>query len=187
MASKNPKATYMVSTTVSYSRDYYIDHIRGTLLCYCLCWFLSVSPPFFKRFLPNTCFIRQFTCFLRRVLSLLTSSCGIAWTVWKWVDVGGEVGWGHMGDVEACFGFTRKFMLARDLMRQLNAWLWVRVRLPVRQGTGVSSSTDNTWVQYSNRDWNLTVYPDLQMQTGFVHYCLHNSTQLCKYDQGFPP
>ena len=142
---------------------------------------------FVLRFLSNICFIHKFPCFLRRVISLLTSPCGIACAVCKWVEVEVGGGMGSYGWCEGILGFTRKFLLARDLMYQLDSQFRVPVRLPVPQGTGESISADHTWVKYRNSNWDLTVYPDLHVQTGFIHYCCHNLTQLREYDQVLPP
>ena len=120
MASKNPKATYMVSTTVSYSRDYYIDHIRGTLLCYCLCWFLSVSPPFFLTFSV------QYLLYTPIYLLFTPSSLTFNFLVWYCVNgvkMGGCRRWGGVGS----YGW-RGGMLWIHAQIYASAWFNVQTR-----------------------------------------------------------
>ena len=144
---------------------------------------VSLRLPFWFvfRFPSDPCFIHQFSCFLIRVLSLITSLCGIMCAVREFGGWGGSHGW-H----EGVLGFACEFKLAHDLMCQLDSWFRFLVRILILQGTGESIYADDTWVRYFNRGFHLTVYPTPYVQNGFVHFFCHGSTQFREYNQGLP-
>ena len=72
-------------------------------------------------------------------------------------------------------------------MCQPDSRFQVLLWLPVPQGTVELRPTDHMRVRFFICDYNLTAYPAPHVQNGFAHFCCHDSTQLRKYDQGFPP
>ena len=145
-----------------------------TLLCYCLCWFLSVSPfvLFYAIcFTSDPWFIRQLPCFLGQLSHYYLLCVVLCVQCTK----GRGVSHGWRGGV---LGSARKFKLAMDLMCQPNSWVQFPVYLPVPQGTVYTSSTYHTWVLSCNGNWKLTVYPVVYVWNGFVHFFWHGLTQL---------
>ena len=133
-----------------------------------------------SRFLTKSCFLLQFSCFLRWILLLLTFLHGTACTACKWCGVCSH-GW--CGGV---LGSVREVKRACYLAYQPDSWFWIPVRLLVIQGNWESRSAYHTWVRYRNRDWNLTVYPHSYVCNEFVHFRFYSLTQLRKCNQGFP-
>ena len=65
---------------------------------------------------------------------------------------------------------VHKIILARNLLRQSQTQTRFLVQFSVLQGTGDTSSTDHTGVQYHNRDCDPTVNPALHVRNGFLHF-----------------
>ena len=107
---------------------------------------------------------------------------GLGWLTGGGVGGGGSYGWHVDFLCLAC-----KIMSVRDLMCQPRARCRVPVRLPVPQVTGEPRSADHTWVQYRNRNYNLTIYPTLHVRNWFIHFRCHDLNQLREYNQGLPP
>ena len=84
-------------------------------------------------------------------------------------------------------GYAQEIILARDLLCQPRAWCWIPVRIQFLLGTGNSSSTDHSWVWPHDHNFYSTVNPALHMQNWFIHFCCHESTQICEYNQGLTP
>ena len=106
-----------------------------TLLCYFLCWSLSVSPCW-SYFRPIPALYANIPAFYSKIFpSSATVDCR---TRGARMRGGGSHGWRRI----VC-GFARKIILARNIMCQPEAQCHVLVQLPVPQGTGESSSADH--------------------------------------------
>ena len=140
--------------------------------------------PFLVSFPSNPWFIHLFPFLLIWLFSaiflyvLSRAQCAI-----EGVGRGGVVLYGWRRSIH---GFAREIIQAHDLLCQHEAQFRVPVPLPVPKATGESSSSDNLWVQYRNRDCDQTIYQDPQVHNGFINFCFHESTQVCEYDQDFP-
>ena len=152
----------------------------GVLLCYFICRSLSVSL-FWSDFRAIPDLYANISDFHPPPPQL--PPYVVTPTVQKWWGGGGGV---HGWQIIVCV-FVHRIIMTHDLICQPEAWFWVPVHILAPRGTRELSSMDHVWVWYSNRDWNVTVNPASHMQNGFIHFRCHELTQICEYDQGFPP
>ena len=118
---------------------------------------VSSHLPLLVLFPSNTWFIRLFTFFLPQILSILSAPvCYCMRSVQMRGEGGGVGSHGWCRDVLV---LARKMTLEHDLMCQPEVQCRVPVRIPLLKGTLESSSSDHSWLQYRNRNCNLTVYP----------------------------
>ena len=129
--------------------------LGGVLLCYFLCWSLSVSL-FWSDFCPIPDLYVNFPYFYFGFFSPSDIvCCGM-----HSAQMRDGVGWGWGGGVGShglqriAPGFAHKTILVRNLMWQPESWCQVLVRIPVLQSTGGSSSVDHAWVWSRNCNCN---------------------------------
>ena len=149
-------------------------------MCYCLCWSIYDSP-FWLSFRTIPALYTHFPDFDSKFFHYHLPPYVIVRVVCE--AVGGGVG--SHGWRRSVHGFAREIILACNLMCQPEAWCWVPVCPPVPQGTGELSSADHLWVW--SCDCDSTVYSTPHMRNGFVHFHCHDLTQICNYNQSFPP
>ena len=75
-----------------------------------------------------------------------------------------------------------RIILARNVFFQSKAQYWVPVCIPLPQGTGKSSSTDNAGVQICYHNCDLAVDPSTYVWNGFLKFFCHELTQIREYD-----
>ena len=141
---------------------------------------LSVSV----QFLSDPCFISQIPC-----TSVLQCYGNICVRVPKYClhpvaeDIACPMRNGGRDQAGRFFcGCARKIILARNLLRQAKAQLWIPVQFPVQKETGGTSSTDRALVRTSDCDWNTVIDPTMYLWKGFFAFCCYESTQICEYD-----
>ena len=158
------------------------------ILLYIICWLLLASP-FRSKFCPIPELYADIPAFYSKVFSLSgTIGCHCLWpcreqVVHEW----GRGGEGSYGRKKLIRGFGREIILAHNLLCQPKDWFRVPVWLPVLQGTGKLTSMDhNMWVLLCNRTCDTNVNPASHVQTGFIHFRFHESTQIRKYNRVLP-
>ena len=151
----------------------------GFLLCCFICWSLSVSPCW-SYFCPIPALYANIPAFYSVFFPLFVIVC--CCTHNALMEGGGLHGWQII-----VHGFAREIILLWDLMCQPEARCEVLVWIPVPQGTGESISTYHTWVWSRGHDYDLTTNPSPHVQNGFIRFCCNESTQICEYNQVFPP
>ena len=80
-----------------------------------------------------------------------------------------------------------KIILARDLLRQNEAWYWVPVRFPVIQGTEEVSSVDHVGVQHHDRNWDTAIDTYTYVWKGLLKFFRHELTQIPEYNECLIP
>ena len=147
---------------------------------------VTFSLPVLVRFLSNTWFICRYTCFLLQKFPSIYCCILSQERFTNEARRGGVVLRLHRCKRIVC-GNARKFIMVCDIMWQPKAHCWVAFQIPVSQGTWESSSTYYAWVWPRDRNFNPTINTALHVRNGFIHFCCHESTQIYKHDQGYPP
>ena len=150
---------------------------------------VTFGLPILVWFPSNPWFIGQYPWFLLQDISSVCHcwfSPSVALEITRKVrKLGGKGGVTWVAKIVR--GYAHGIIMAHYLLCQPKAQFQVPLRLPVLQRTWELISSDFSWVWPCDCNYNPTFNPALHMQNGFIHFCCHESTQICKYNQGLPP